>query len=235
MPQYLYLTKFTLSIYILLCSTDLSSEKLTRYDSKALHEIPANIDEGTTKLHIYNYKISKLPMGVFCSLRHMIDILARDNGMKYISPHAFDGTKIRILNLARNEISCVPDLSSIHKTLFNLFLSNNKIQGDCEENNRFLVHKKVSYDKLYLIDLSKNDLTTLPDICKKAQNLHFLDVSQNKLLRVIGIFHHKLHILKLDGLSLICDCQTLWIKQFQTKTAKPKVFNRVSQNHLKEL
>ena len=101
--------------------------------------------------------ISEIRDNAFDSYHNVQYVFLENNSISKISPSAFIGTKIKLLNLRRNRLTCIPDLQPMIHTLDTLLLDKNRL-GDCEMGKQ-ICSGTYTMARLFL---SYNDLTQLP-------------------------------------------------------------------------
>ena len=120
-----------------------------------------------------------LPSG-FSNLRSLETLDLGRNFLTNIEPHVFAGTELWLVSLHNNNLSCVPDFTSMSSTLKRLRLFGNKIDV-C--NDRMAC--TTNYHELIMLYLGNNRLTRLPWICFRARAMRRLEL-QGNLLKVVS-------------------------------------------------
>ncbi|ELT88545.1 hypothetical protein CAPTEDRAFT_48417, partial [Capitella teleta] len=87
--------------------------------------IPINV----THLLLDTNQISSVPANSFSECLQLISLILNSNRISYVDGNAFTGTVIVALNLNYNELTAVPDLSSIEQTLKTLYIQRNRISN----------------------------------------------------------------------------------------------------------
>ena len=120
----------------------------------------------------------------------LISLYCSSNYLHTVPEDAFEGFKLRIIGMAYNRLTKMPNLLPLNSSLSYISLSGNKFGGiPCAEMYNFL-HTMTALRYLYL---DGTGLTTFPDI--RDFNRTFTILS----------------ILSLE--TLVCDCTMVWLKE----------------------
>jgi Leucine-rich repeat (LRR) protein len=140
--------------------------------------------------------VSSLPAtesGALVGLRHLS---LADKGFEQISETIFQKTSLTQLNLSGNALTQVPQELKSLSLLRSLDISHNKLNGEISISleklqklvvnsnriDRFIVTTTMLY--LHTLDLSKNNLTALPEKLCKLAVLTKLDLSDNVITQL---------------------------------------------------
>lgn len=160
-------------------------------------------------LNLVNNSLTELPRNLFKDLTKLQYLNLASNSLHRLLPDAYKGlTQLRWLNMSDNPLNVLPaglfqfsplletlgvdstdiELVDEHlldrlKNLNSLSMKNN-VHLEVLEDNLF-----TDVKKLKAIDLSRNNLTTLPNSLQTLQNLTSLDISENPWM---------------------CDCRIAW-------------------------
>ena len=161
------------------CNRDLFISQNSFSDSKihnlslldcGLKSLPATGTIG--KVKIPNLGINRITH-MFSSYVSLEALFLIANGITYVGPRAFIGTKLTYLFLDHNKLICVPDLGAISSTLQFVDISHNHL-------HKFKIETQAkTLPELKMLFLKNNRLTILPRICYRSPRLAYLEINDN--------------------------------------------------------
>lgn len=148
--------------------------------AKQLNELPK-----LSHLDLSENEISKIPE-LLAKNNKILELSLADNRVESLN---IANSKLIILNLAQNRFTSLPKLP---KTMTNLNMNGNNINtltGGVENiiklglslNGLESISPKINFSSLKSLDISRNNLTALPDFQSCAPNLVTLDFGHNKV------------------------------------------------------
>ena len=181
----------------------------------------------TTRIDRDWENISELTPYYFSNYTSAKEIYLQKNVINHVSYRAFTGAPVEFLLLSYNRLTCVPNLTSIHRTLRTISLSHNRI-NICSDNVRY----QKTFGNLRYIGLGYNLLTSIPSIVLATVALTDLNLQKNQLtvvpdLRdVVPSLFVGMHRLNLQDNPLLCDCSAHWIKEEELHRGWPMMFHK---------
>ena len=179
--------------------------------------IPSDLPSTVRYLYLSNNHITAINPGVFGNLM-LLKLHLEGNQISFVSPQAFNQTISHLIgmfnitsgvHLARNNLTCIPDLSSIRHNLGLLDLSDNEMM-DCDES----WGDGLSFPHLKTLNINDNSLATLPCLVHRATNLEAMNAAGNNIDHVPDVTstHARLNNLSFYENPLSCDCNAVWIR-----------------------
>ena len=140
--------------------------------SASLASIPHEfIQDSETSINLDANSIQVLGDNAFSQYNSLVTLSIKHNSISDISATAFDGTRLKVLHLERNNLAYIPDLNKVSSTLEELYLNNNNIlQGRAD------FHLAV----LHTLNLGRNKLHSFPDI-PGAGSIILLKINYNPI------------------------------------------------------
>ena len=189
---------------------------LKNVPKRAENEFRRDVTALTNRLCLTGNLILRVPDNAFNGFSSLDYLELDDNRLTDVSSSAFNGTVISKLTLSRNRLSCIPDLSSIHKSITRLGIYSNRLH-QCIKG----VSYKVAFTKLEAISMDRNKLTHLcaMTLLWVSPNLRAVFLHDNDLTSVDNfppVLNYLLR-LRLTNNPIQCSCENKWLKQIATK------------------
>ena len=211
------------------------------YSGNSLTSVPARAFRGNadyssvvTGLELNNQLIQKLEECAFCRYNKLVGVYMKNNQLTHVSQSAFNRTLIKVIDLSMNRLSCMPDLSAIHKSLAEFNFHTNRLTK-CD---RTFVYR-VTFKKLYWLNLVANGLHFLEHvtILWSAPSLRYVYLNRNRLVLFPNFLPllPRLHVFNLEGSNILCTCGVLWLKQVRINGLEMRCprFNNVKWTELR--
>ena len=167
------------------------------YDGRyaGLTEVPhASILSNETVINLSQNEITELAANEFSAYHDLEAVTLVRNEIHTISPSAFNGTKLRILNLRNNKLTAIPDFALVSTTLKSLNLKKNRLtafpnvtmNGNIaklllQNNSEILEHKIYTVCQIGSLEWTNSDLQRIPNFTCEISYLHRLELQYNKL------------------------------------------------------
>ena len=129
------------------------------------------MDSKVTSINLDDNSIKVLGDNEFSKYTLLSSVSMKSNLIDNVHLTAFDNTVLKDLNLHRNNLKYIPNLSGVTDTLTRLDLSKNKIQQGTSS---------FDLDNLKMLKIKDNKLTSFPDLPGAATIMN-LDISQNQI------------------------------------------------------
>ena len=190
--------------------------KLKKIPKQAKDELRKDVTALTDRFCLTGNLIRRVPDNALNSFTSLSYLELDDNILTHVSPSAFNGTAISKLKLSRNRLSCIPDLSSIHKFLTIVEIYSNRLH-ECVKG----VSYKVKFTKLQGISMANNKLThlcamTLLWVSPHLRAVHLRDNQLTLVANFRSVLNHRLK-LRLTNNPIQCSCENKWLKQIATE------------------
>ena len=198
-------------------------------DQRNLAKVPACVkeDKKYTTVQLDFNRITDIGDNDFNGCTNLEKVSLVGNRVKYISPSAFVGTRLKHLLVQLNKLTCIPNLASVSSTLISLYIQHNLL-GECNTRTRYT----FSFLNLQTLSIGYNKLTELPNIFYHSKMLRTLSIAHNLITRLADLRLSFPKLLKEEFLlsknPIICDCSSMWIKEF----IKPHILPEFSCNRL---
>ena len=205
---------FIVIIVRFILSDTFSAGIIISHRGKNLTDVPEgrNASGYTRTLDLSENRINQLQDLAFRQYTSLATIYLNNNKLQGVSSSAFNRTKITLLALSDNELSCLPDLSALQLGLKTLIAARNNLHK-CLKGIRY----QVKFDYLHNIILSANGLRHLDamTILWTAPYLRHVNLYRNQLKQVPNFLRvsPKLQSFKLGRNPIICSCEIRWLKQ----------------------
>ena len=164
--------KLTL-LLILLCTqrNQFAEAKLElNYEKLGLTSVPEDIDQSVTKLYLSRNQITAIHNTDFNDqFPHLTYLNFYINKLKSIEDGSFRGVPLKWLSVSKSQLSVMPDLRHVNRTLRTLYVGGNLIKEISAEDISYL-------GALIFLVLYGNPLRTLPDLQQILPALEYLDI-----------------------------------------------------------
>lgn len=185
------------------------------YSNLNLTEVPNDLANSRTIL-IENNLISTVGDGLFGN--KLVTLKLNKNRLTEISPNAFCGTQLGVLQMEDNLLTSIPDLTCVKSTLRQILLSANRLSGhigggvfsDCPNMVKIrLMHNFINSigpdafcrTSLKIFTVQNNSLTEMPDLSCVGNTLEIFYLFDNKISSTKESDFTSFRALKELGLS----------------------------------
>ena len=191
----------SLVFHLAICSAVVSSLRIP-LNHGGLTEIPfSDIDTSVTILELKSNKLTGLGGYIFQNHSSIINLNLWNNSIAYISDQAFLGiSNLQVLQLGRNLLTEMPDLTSLSQSLVELGLNGNNIR---EQNLSIIVMQALETLNLENNDLGSISVDSLRYEMPNLENLNLksnaINKTENNSLGVLQILEE----IHLSGNDLV--------------------------------
>ncbi len=171
------------------------------YSSKAknLESLPSDIPYNVTNLNLTGQRLHLIPPFAFSNFSHLELLSLQENQIQVVDEDALLGLNhLFSLDLTKNKLREVPDLSSVSKSLEILVLKSNEIELIRDEilstfkqlrilnlaDNKLQEIHLDNMPRMTVINLDKNKLKQFPNLTG-AGNLAILTIDNNEIHGVV--------------------------------------------------
>jgi Leucine-rich repeat (LRR) protein len=184
---------------LLLAASCASTSAVVQFDqeNQGLTEIPSeSFTPNITEVILDTNSISSIGDAAFASTPLLDTLSIKVNDLTFISSSAFAGTVLRVLKIIENQMTYIPDLSSVNLTLEEVHAQKNAI-SDIANLTGLVALKKVylvtnllaavppgllfTLPSIVYLNLGKNSITTLEDLTPLGSQAVTFDIPTNPI------------------------------------------------------
>ncbi|ELU17275.1 hypothetical protein CAPTEDRAFT_208019 [Capitella teleta] len=164
---------------LFVCLVPINAWGFVTLTNQGLLQVPTDVISGTKFLSLVQNNISVVRNDAFGYLPKLKHLYFSENNLSIIEDHAFRGTVLFHLSLAKNKLKWFPNLNDIGTTLSVLYMNGNGLRFIRAEQIEELIQLKELYigsSKIYIL----TDLSILPAL--NYVSFYAMDISCCKKL-----------------------------------------------------
>ncbi|ELT91260.1 hypothetical protein CAPTEDRAFT_209705 [Capitella teleta] len=146
---------------LFLCLVPINAWEPVILKNQGLLQVPTDVNGSATSLSLLENNISVVHNDAFGYLPKLKHLYFGENNLSIIEDHAFRGTVLNYLSLAKNKLKWFPNLNDIGTTLSVLYMNGNGLRFIRAEQIEALIQLKelhIGSSKIYIL----TDLSVLP-------------------------------------------------------------------------
>jgi Leucine-rich repeat (LRR) protein len=193
----------------------------------SIDQIPEKMFKAQNNIRIINLSdnhITKLPDSLFLSCKSLEILDLSNNFIRFFHPSLFFGLNLQTLLLQRNRLQDVGTMFYNLKQLQELNLSSNEITDT--------IQRSTFPENLVMLDLSYNRIENIrPYSFVGLNNIRMIDLRYNHISTLskeslkVSTGPYAQTGFRINENPLICDCNLVWLKQWNQATSGPIIVN----------
>ena len=209
----LFLMSVYYTSYVWFAACD-GSNTLKRYSNPLKEQCLKGSKRRSPSISLCNLFLTEVGENVFSRCKKLLNVLLEQNQISNVSSSAFNGTNIKLLNLDRNRLICIPNVAMLAHSLSAFYIKNNLLNM-CQKGNIY----NIQFAKLGFLHLNDNALSHLSEmtILFASPYLKFLVLEGNQLTQLDDLQSLYPHLvqLRLWDNPITCYCGAWWLKYSQ--------------------